>query len=270
MTKGMDADGMLARGVDSLIAINISLEAVGLINTEISNACVSVSDAVDAILAQLPLMAITICLPDRQCSDCLKTDVGFLLDAMEIAGMGPYNLSSDGLREALSLVQAYHDHVDGDEEARVLARAIEAFASGGEVGCDRLMSGQSRRIVAACGVDALFLSLDEGRVVGSTLQVNKIMCHGEALSAREFRYLAAACKVALVSSGDRWFTYALRDILPSFERSLTVLRDMLIDGYKMMGRGGNSVRPFVLDYSRPIVDDIIKTIQKVRLERGEV
>ena len=112
----MDADGMLARGVDSLIAINISLEAVGLINTEISNACVSVSDEVDAILAQLPLMAITICLPDRQCSDCLKTDVGFLLDAMEIAGMGPYNLSSDGLREALSLVQAYHDHVDGVEE----------------------------------------------------------------------------------------------------------------------------------------------------------
>ena len=270
MTKGMDADGMLARGVDSLIAINISLEAVGLINTEISNACVSVSDAVDAILAQLPLMAITICLPDRQCSDCLKMDVGFLLDAMEIAGMGPYNLSSDGLREALSLVQAYHDHVDGDEEARVLARAIEAFASGGEVGCDRLMSGQSRRIVAACGVDALFLSLNEGRVIGSTLQANKIMCHGEALSAREFRYLAAACKVALVSSGGRWFTYALRDILPSFERSLTVLRDMLIDGYKMMGRGGNSVRPFVLDYSRPIVDDIITTIQRVRLERGGV
>lgn len=62
----------------------------------------------------------------------------------------------------------------------------------------------------------------------------------------------------------------MRDILPSFERSLIVLRDMLIDGYKMMGRGGNSVRPFVLDYSRPIVDDIIKTIQKVRLERGEV
>jgi hypothetical protein len=32
--------------MDSLVAINISLESVGLINTEISNACVSVSDAV--------------------------------------------------------------------------------------------------------------------------------------------------------------------------------------------------------------------------------
>jgi hypothetical protein len=270
MAKGINTDGMVARGMDSLVKINISLDAVGLINTEISNACVSASDAVDAILAQLPLMAITLCLPDRQCSDCLKADVGFLLDAMEIAGMGPYNLSSDGLREALSLMQAYHDHDDGDEEVRVLTRAIEAFASGGEVGDDRLVPGQTRRIVAACGIDALFLSVSDGRVIGSTLQMNKIVRHGEALSAREFRYLAATCKVALVSSEGSWYTFAIRDILPSFERSLTVLRDMLLDGYRMLSNGGSSLRPFALDYSRSVVDDVIETIQKVRLERGEI
>ncbi len=103
--------------------------------------------------------------------------------------INPYNLSSDGLREALSLMQAYHDHDVGDEEVQVLTRAIEAFASGGEVGDDRLAPGQTRRIVAACGIDATFLSVNDGRVIGSTLQMNKIVRHGEALSARGFRYL---------------------------------------------------------------------------------
>jgi hypothetical protein len=62
----------------------------------------------------------------------------------------------------------------------------------------------------------------------------------------------------------------MRDILPSFERSITVLRDMLMDGYRMLSNDGSSVCPFALDYSRPGVDDIIETIQKVRLERGEI
>jgi hypothetical protein len=151
-----DEFGMVAKAVDSVVTISISHDSFGVISSSVATSLLPLDEALEAVLSQLPLISVIISVPERLMTNNWKSDVDALLDAMENAGMGPYNTRSEGLMVAAEFAEVHPVLVGKLQEIELLRQMSGSLQTGDCSFNGRVSFEMACDVIAACGIDACF------------------------------------------------------------------------------------------------------------------